>query len=83
MGHYLESEIHARGLQRAALDHDMRAAINRWQWTKNDDEIATLVPDQLIMLIISGNIGPESPLWSYTEQRLGRPLPKEKHGNAE
>lgn len=75
MSHYLETEIRSRGLQRAALDHDMRSAINRWQWTHNGDELSCLVADQLIMLLISGNCLPGHPLWAYTEQRIGRPLP--------
>ncbi len=76
MSHILADEIRSTGLRRAALAYDMTAAINRWHFTKNGDELAALVPEQLIMLLIASNSGPDHPLWAFTEARLGRPLPQ-------
>lgn len=73
----LEREIKATGLRRAALYYDMSAAVNRLQVTKNVRELHSLTTDQLVMLLVQGRLGPDAPLWSYTETRLGRPLPKD------
>lgn len=71
----LTDEIQATGtLHRAALHYDMCAAMNRWQLTKNGDELNTLLPDQMIMLLLAANEKPGSTLWCYVEQRLGRSL---------
>ena len=75
--HPVAALITSTGLRRAALHHDMTSAINRWQLSKNGDELEELTEEQLYMLIVTGNAGPGHPLWTYTERRTGWPLPTE------
>ena len=76
MAHPVEGLITARGLKRAALHQDMTAAINRWNLSKNGDELAELTDEQLYMLLVNANVQPGHPLWQYVESRTGWPLPR-------